>query len=41
MLVRVVPRDGHWVEAERLFLANDDWPPGLSLWGAARQAADA
>ncbi|WP_430323554.1 hypothetical protein, partial [Pseudomonas aeruginosa] len=24
-----------------LFLASDDWPPGLSLWGAARQAADA
>ncbi|KSF82311.1 DUF1853 family protein [Pseudomonas paraeruginosa] len=41
MLVRVVPRDGHWMEAERLFLASDDWPPGLSLWGAARQAADA
>ncbi|WP_139287940.1 DUF1853 family protein, partial [Pseudomonas aeruginosa] len=41
MLVRVVPRDGYWVEAERLFLASDDWPPGLSLWGSARQAADA
>ena len=24
-----------------LFLASDDWPPGLSLWGSARQAADA